>query len=117
MREMNIKLTPEQIDELRKDSFLNIDLGNGATMYFEFNTDSTFLYGEIYDSNSNIGKDKRKTYVFDCEALSKIKPTKPDDPSWYHNDPLCPTCGTYMIYKFECCPRCGQALDWRDRSE
>lgn len=114
---MKIELTSEQLDQLRKDQYLDIDLGNGASLYFEFNSNDSFLYGEIHDPNPKIGMEKRNTYTFDVENLNKLKPTKPDDPSWYHNDPLCPTCETYMIYKFECCPRCGQALDWRDRSE
>ena len=31
---MNIKLTPEQIDKLREDKYLNIDIGNGVGLYF-----------------------------------------------------------------------------------
>ena len=114
---MKIELTPEQIDKLREDQHLDIDIGNGAGLYFEFGSDLCFVYGEICDPNPKIGLEKRNVYYFDTNDLNKIKPTKPDDPSWHHNDPLCPNCGTYMIYKFECCPRCGQALDWRDRPE
>lgn len=114
---MKIELDPEQIDLLRENRYLNIDLGNGSSIYLEFESDGSFSYGEIWNPNPKIGIEKRKTYSFSSEDLGKLKPEKPDDPSWYHNDPLCPTCQTYMIYKFECCPRCGQALDWRDRSD
>lgn len=48
------------------------------------------------------------------ENLQKLIPTKPDDPSWYHDYPLCPTCRTYMIYNFEHCPKCGQMLLWSE---
>ncbi len=108
---MNIKLTSEQIEELKKDSYLSIDLGDGAYLYYERNSDGTFSYGEICDPKVDKNQ-QRKSYSFDTEGLQKLIPTKPDDPSWHHNYPLCPTCGTYMIYNFEHCPKCGQELLW-----
>lgn len=61
---MNIKLTPEQIDKLREDKYLNIDIGNGVGLYFEFGSDLVFVYGEIFDSNPKTVLDKRNTYCF-----------------------------------------------------
>lgn len=109
---MKIKLTPEQIEQLKEDEYLDIDLGNGAALYFEFNKDGTFAYSEIFNQK---GTDRRKAYAFSYEDLERLLPKKPHDPSYYHNDPLCPNCGTYLIYKFECCPKCGQAIDYRER--
>ena len=108
---MNIKLTPEQIEKFRKDSWLDVDIGDGAYLHYEYNSDGAFSYGEIGDPKIDKNM-KRNIYTFDVESLKKQIPTKPDDPSWHHNYPLCPTCGTYMIYNFEHCPKCGQELLW-----
>lgn len=110
---MNIQLTPEQIEEFKKDCWIDLELGDGAYLYCECNSDGTFLYGEI--CNPKVDKNqKRKRYTFDTESLQKLIPTKPEDPSWHHNYPLCPSCGTYMIYNFEHCPKCGQILLWSE---
>ena len=95
---MKIELTTDQIKQLIDDGFLDIDLGYGSKLYYECAADGTFNYGEIFDPCGLT--EKRKSFAFDRKDLNKLKPTKPDDPSWYHNDPLCPTCQTYMIYKF-----------------
>ena len=45
-------------------------------------------------------------------ALEKQIPKKPKmplDAYW-----VCPTCGNKVEYPYECCKRCGQAIDWRN---
>lgn len=108
---MKIELTKEQIDKIY-NGYLEIDLDDGAGLYFEFNSsDKSFLYGEIFNPK---GIGRREKFCFDAEDLGKLIPKKPTDPSYYHNAPLCPTCGTYMIYNFEHCPKCGQELRWSE---
>lgn len=108
---MKIVLTQEQIEQLKTDTYLEIDMSNGARMYFEFDGDGTFSYGEIYNQKDEVGR--RNGFYFDSNDLERLISKRPNDPSFYHNDPLCPNCGTYMIYQFECCPKCGQRIDWR----
>jgi len=111
---MKIALTEEQYAELRKDHYLEIII-NEATkqnLYFEFNDAGAFNYGEI---NQKGVPGYPRGFYFDDGDLKKIIPAKPTDPSWYHNEPLCPNCGAYMLYHYECCPKCGQTLDWRER--
>ena len=108
---MKLKLTEEQIKQMYEDSYLDIGIGDRAKLYFEFNNDKTFSYGEIYTKSV---KGKMNGYAFDEAELKKLIPTKPNDPNWHHNWPMCPSCGTYMIYNFECCPKCGQTLLWKE---
>lgn len=107
---MKIKLTGDQINEILNDSYLEITSDCGFGIYLEVGTLLGLKYGEI-------SQNRRCAYVFNKEDLELMKPKRPTDPSWYHNDPLCPNCQTYMIYKFEHCPRCGQKLDWSERHE
>lgn len=52
---------------------------------------------------------------FDSDDNLELKAARPYNSSYYHNDPLCPTCRTHMIYHFEFCPKCGQNLDWSEK--
>ena len=108
---MKIKLTKEQMDKILEDRYLEIcsedDDTKGFDIYLEFGTELGFIYGEV-------SKDSRTGYCFTVEDLERLKEKKPSDPHYYSSDPLCPNCSTYMIYKFECCPKCGQRLDWRE---
>lgn len=105
---MKVELTMEQIEQLNKDGYMDIDLGDGSGLYFEFNSDKTFSYAEI---NNPKGTGRREKYVFDDDDLKKLIPKNPIY-STFHKDLMCPTCFTDMIYHFECCPRCGQQLTW-----
>lgn len=107
---MRIELTQDQYDQLVKDSYLDIRISDAQALYFEYNTDMSFSYGEIRQKIQG----RSSGYAFDENDLKKLIPTKPDDPSWHHNYPLCPNCGTYMIYNFEHCPKCGQTILWKD---
>lgn len=108
---MEIKATEEQAKELLEDCYADITLGN-YRVYLELNKDGSLWYAELIKSKN--GKTEQG-YAFDTEELGKMIPKRPRDPSYYHNDPLCPTCGTYMIYKFEHCPKCGQKIDWSEK--
>ena len=55
------------------------------------------------------------SYAHETRVFELVKAKRPHDPSYWHNDPLCPTCGTYMIYNFEHCPKCGQKIDWSEK--
>lgn len=108
---MDINLTQEQIEDFLNDEYININLGN-YRIYMELTREKNIWYFELIKSEN--GK-TLQGYVHDVEQLNLLKPKRPNDPSWYRNDPLCPNCGTYMIYKFEHCPKCGQKLDWSEK--
>ena len=109
---MKIELTNEQISQFLEDQYVNIKIGD-YELYFETsNYDNTPCYFEIIQKKN----DKTlKMYVLDTGELELLKPKRPHDPSYWHNDPLCPNCGTYMIYNFEHCPKCGQKIDWSEK--
>ena len=57
-------------------------------------------------------------------ALKRLKPTKPicKDLRWLGKGPeQCPNClESYLedeIHRFDCCPWCGQAIDWSEETE
>lgn len=110
---MKIILTDEQYAELIKDRYLEIVINEAAKqdLYFEFSDNLAFNYGEI---NQKGIPGYPRGFYFDGGDLKKIIPTKPHNLSYYSNDPTCPNCGAYMLYHFECCPKCGQTLDWRE---
>ena len=108
---MEIKLTEEQYDQIRQDRVLDISAPiNGIRVYIEYSENMDADYIEIYHRERPVFS--RRDYAFCFEDLEKLKAKKPSDPSWYHDKPLCPACGTYMIYNFEHCPKCGQKIDW-----
>lgn len=114
---MEINLSDSQSAEILEDEWITVEFSKGASkyrLYFELDKGKNPFYFEIVRSEN--GK-TIKGYAFSTEDLDKLIAAKPDDPSYYRNDPLCPTCRTYMIYKFEHCPRCGQKLDWSGRDE
>lgn len=114
---MEINLSDSQSTEILEDEWITVEFSKGAAkyrLYLELDEDKNPFYFEIVRLEN--GK-TIKGYAFNTEDLDKLIAAKPDDPSYYHNDPLCPTCRTYMIYKFEHCPRCGQKLDWSGRDE
>lgn len=110
---MDINLTQEQIKEFLENGYIIIDMGD-YRFYMELSNNNTnnIRYFELvkFENGKTI-----QAYAHDISELELLKPKRPDDPSWYHNDPLCPHCRTYMIYKFEHCPRCGQKLDWSEK--
>jgi len=113
---LKLKLTQEDADKIWEDQYLDIIIPGGLKIYVEVSPEFNFEYGEIYEHEPQDQKiHKHKNYYFDRSDLNKLIPTKPRDWSYYRNDPLCPNCGTYMVYNFEYCPKCGQALDWRGR--
>lgn len=106
-----IELTEEQIAEFIKDEYIDIKIGN-YRIYMELTKDKLIWYFELIKSKN--GKTEQG-YAYDIADLELLRPKRPHDPSYYHNDPLCPNCGTYMIYHFEHCPKCGQKLDWSEK--
>ena len=110
---MDINLTQEQIKEFLEKGYINVYMGD-YRFYMELSDSSTnnIWYFELVKSKN--GK-TIQAYTHDISELELLKPKRPTNPSWYHNDPLCPNCQTYMIYKFEHCPRCGQKLDWSEK--
>lgn len=107
---MNIDLTAKQQAEFLEDKYINIKAKN-YRIYLELTNDDDPFYMEVVRSKD--GK-TIKGYSFDATELEKLVPKRPRDPSYYHNDPLCPCCGTYLIYHFEHCPKCGQKIDWSE---
>lgn len=108
---MKIDLTEEQYKQLKEDGVLDISApGDGIQFYVEYNKNMDVDYFEAY--HRELPAHSRRDYALNFEELEKLKVKKPHDPSWYHNEPLCPNCSTYMIYNFEHCPKCGQKIDW-----
>ena len=108
---MKIVLTQDQYNEILEERYLRIKTQDGDFgAYIEYDQDLAACYVEIY-SKAN-GKERAR--VFDKDDMEKAVAKRPSDPSYFHNDPLCPHCGTYMIYHFEHCPKCGQKLDWSE---
>lgn len=108
---MDIKLTEEQYAKLKEDKVLSINApGNGIRLYIEYSETMDVNYFESF--HYELPAHNRRDYALGYEDLEKLRPKKPDDPNWHHDKPLCPTCGTYMIYNFEHCPKCGQEIKW-----
>ena len=108
---MKLEITKEQFEEIKRDGFLHLmteDYGFG--IYTEYDTELQCMYGELWRTKNN----KREAQWFDRDIMQKALPQRCHDPSYFHNDPLCPRCYTYMIYKFDYCPKCGQKLDWSE---
>lgn len=108
---MDINLTQKQAEEFLDDEYININLGD-YRIYMELTREKDIWYFEFVKSKN--GK-TIQGYAHDVSQLELLNPKRLNDPSWYRNDPLCPNCETYMIYKFEHCPRCGQKLDWSEK--
>lgn len=109
---MDIKLTPEQVEEFLGDEYINIEIGDYRLyMEIEPGCGGRMWYFEAVKSKN--GRTEQG-YAFDITELEKLQPKRPTDPSYYHNDPLCPNCQTYLIYNFEHCPKCGQKIDWSE---
>ena len=109
---MDCKFSSDDVGKFIADGWLSFQLGN-YMLCVELDISGDINYCELINRGSD-GKIKQE-YVLDRTCLEKTLPKRTEDPSWYHNDPLCPNCRTYMIYKFEHCPKCGQKLDWSER--
>ena len=105
---MKIKLTDEQMHEILSDGVIDIRSDSGFSIYCEISTDGSFQYGEYYPPRPW----KDRSFWVDMDDIKRKTPTRLRDPSYYSNDPLCPSCGTYMIYNFDYCPKCGQKIDY-----
>ena len=114
---MEIKLSDSQADEFIKDDWIEAEFSRGNAKYSFYCSLDRYKQPEYFEIKYSENGKTIKGYAFDLEELDKLKGAKPEDPSYYHNDPLCPNCRTYMIYKFEHCPRCGQKLEWSGRNE
>lgn len=107
---MRLELTPEQMEEFKRDKQIEIQLSdsnnNNKTCYIEVDKYLDFLYFE-YASRGRFG------LSFDIEEIDKFKAQRPRNN--YSNTPMCPCCGTYLIYNFEHCPKCGQKIDYSEK--
>ena len=108
---MEIKVNEDKTSKMLEDGYADIRIGDYG-IYIELNNDGSLWYVELFKKKN--GKTD-KSYAFDMEMLEKLYPRSPSDPSYWRNDPLCPSCGTYMIYHFEHCPKCGQKIDWSEK--
>ena len=108
---MKINLTDEQLNQILKDGFLDICSDTGFGIYVEVGKDMNFQYFEINHSKETRKLGHRSGYCFNDEDIKRLLSAKPR--SGYHSDdPLCPNCEAHLIYKFEHCPKCGQAIKW-----
>ena len=106
---MEIKLTEEQYKQLKEDRYLEINNGHVINLYIEYSPQMDVDYIGVY--NTELPAHISRNYALGKDVLETLRQKKPD-PGYYSDDPRCPNCLTYMIYKFEHCPRCGQHLDW-----
>ena len=109
---MKIKLTKEQMYQLLNDQYIDVSYEDNDMLFMMYQEIDRDLGLEYIEVSSKMDGQRRQGYAFKSEDLQRLIPKKPYDPSYYHNYPLCPKCQTYMIYKFENCPKCGQHLDW-----
>ena len=106
---MEVKLSA---DDFLDDKWIDIVIGENHRLYVELDCEDNPFYFEIIHSQN--GK-TLQGFAFDRTELEKLKPKRLRDPSYFSNDPLCPSCGTYMIYNFEYCPKCGQKIDYSEK--
>ena len=88
---------------------MRLNLKDKAQIYMEFNTDGNFTYAELYNPNG-------EGVYFDADDLSKIIGKKPVPQAWGEEYKKCPYCFTPLIYDFEYCPKCGQCIDYKERT-
>ena len=113
---MKIKLTDEQLNQIHQDGFLDICSDTGFGIYVEVGKDMNFQYFEINHSKETTKLGHRSGYCFYEEDIKRLLATKPDF-GYHADDLLCPNCDTHLIYKFEHCPKCGQAIKWEADKE
>ena len=108
----NINITDGQLTEFLDDEYLEITAGD-YRIYLELDhREKRIAYFELIKRKN--GKTEQG-YAHDVGELELLVPKRTRDPSYYSNDPLCPNCGTYLIYHFEHCPKCGQKIDWSEK--
>ena len=106
---MEIKLTEEQLKEIRYDGYLDIIGDDNFGLYLEISSNlNSDLYCEI--------NDRRTKYAFDNTDLVKIREEKPYGLDW-KTYPECPNCNFPLTFHYKHCPECGQKIDWRDTDE
>lgn len=105
---MKIELTPEQIEKIKEDEWLRIVGENGIEYYFEFKHNRVD-YCEV-DLGSDDEGNRKNTVCFGRDDIEKI--ISKDPYYGFGNSPQCPNCGTHLIYQFNYCPECGQAIKW-----
>lgn len=98
---MEINLTEEKINELKKDGFLEINYNNDFYVYIELDNAADF-YCEVKNHSSK--------HCFDNHDLEKLEDKKVL--RWGSGEPRCPSCSTPMIFNYDYCPKCGQKLLW-----
>lgn len=111
---MNIQITNEQMERIKDDSWVNFESEDGFKVYIEFGGNNEFTYGEIINPLYVKKMGYIGNYYFDSKDLEHLIPIKPSTGYW-HNESICPSCGTHLIYNFECCPKCGQVIDYREK--
>lgn len=102
---MNIILTKDDIEQFKKDQYMRIEVSSEDEsfdgMYFEFDSDFNFVYGEF-------GK-----YVFNNSDLERACMKTPKEEYGDHNF-SCPNCYRSLIFNIDFCPFCGQKMDWKN---
>lgn len=108
---MKIKLTPEQYEQLKEDNYLDIIINEkeGISIHIEYGSQMNFEYCEI--SQTRITGYPKK-FCFDDFDLKKLSGKKVIES--FGNYKKCPTCLSPLLYNYECCPKCGQVIDWRE---
>lgn len=108
---MKIELTPEQSKKIIEDEVIEIKSEDGLSLYFELDG-KRFNYCEMDLGADKDKGTKRNTICFDFEDIQKIVPKEPY--YGFGNKPQCPNvhCDVSLIYEFNYCPECGQAIKW-----
>ena len=107
---MKIELTPEQYEQLKEDKYLNIIINEpeGMSIYIDYGSQMNFEYCEISQTRLT---GYPKSFCFDDSGLKKLSGKKVIESFGPYKK--CPTCLSPFLYKYECCPKCGQVIDWR----
>ena len=113
---MKINLTDEQLNQILKDGFLDIGSDTGFGIYVEVGKDMNFQDFEINHSKETQKLGHKSGYCFGDEDIKRLLATKPGF-GYTSGDWLCPNCETHLIYNFEHCPKCGQAIKWEADKE
>ena len=105
---MYIELTKEQIEQAKKDHYFTFEVPDIGRIYIELDKYG-FNYGEIFEDSDDGYREK---FCFDRHELKKIMPETVLS-GHYDDEHRCPACYRNLPYKYDYCPKCGQALSYK----
>ncbi len=107
---MKIELTKEQADKFIQDGYMEVGYQDIFTSYIEIGRELGLTY---FEYKAQVDK-RRKVVCADNNDFRKIQKDYIYYGQYSSDDPRCPNCLEHMIYQFNYCPKCGQALNWNE---